>query len=522
MSQSGQDNSSPKLSRSDWIGFISMTVGMFMAILDIQIVASSLREIQAGLSASLDEINWIQTSYLIAEVIMIPISGWLARTFSTRYLFFFSCLGFTLMSLLCAVSWNLNSMIVFRTLQGAFGASMIPTVFSVIFIIFPLKMRPMITVMVGLIVTMAPTIGPILGGYLTESFSWHVLFLMNVIPGVFVCYSVWNYVNVDKPDLSLLKSIDYLGIFLITLALGCLQYVIEEGAKEDWFDSKTIVLFSSISAISFIFLMYHELKAKMPIIDLSAFTDRNFTTGCIFSFIIGWGLYNVVFLMPLYLASIKGFNSLEVGSYMFVTGAFQFLSAPLAGIASKKIDLRIMLSFGLLMFGLGTYLNSQLTAESAYWEFFLPQMISGMSLMFCFLPINTITFGTLPKEAVKNASGLYNLMRNLGGAIGLAITNTLLNNGKKINFDTMRKNITEVSDVTVNLINNLSSNFSQYEITDPNLAAIKQVSGLVSREALIISFNDAFVSISLIFLFGFCLMGFVAKVDPNADTGEAH
>lgn len=511
------------LSTKEWLGFIGMVIGMFMAILDIQIVASSIREIQAGLSATIDEINWIQTSYLIAEVIMIPISGWLARTFSTRYLFFYSCLGFTIMSLLCAISWNLSSMILFRTLQGAFGASMIPTVFSVIFIIFPVKMRPMITVMVGLIVTMAPTVGPILGGYLTEQFSWHVLFLINVIPGIIVCISTWYLVDVDKPDFSLLKSIDYLGMVLITLSLGCLQYIIEEGTKEDWFASRTILIFSIISASSFIWLIYHELTTRFPIIDLTAFKDRNFTTGCIFSFIIGWGLYNVVFLMPLFFATIKGFNSLEVGSYMIITGIFQFISAPLAGIASKKIDLRIMLAFGLGMFAFGTYLNSNLTADSAFWEFFMPQAIRGISLMFCFLPINTITFGTMPQDAVKNASGLYNLMRNLGGAIGLAITNTFLNSSMKRNYESMRHNFTEVSSDFVDNTMAIAEYFSQFTLYDNMLAAYKQTGMIIYREAMIIAFNDAFVSISLIFLLGLSIMGFVAKVDPNAEASpDAH
>ena len=293
------------ISVKQWIAFVLMVVGMFMAVLDIQIVASSLKEIQAGLSATQDEISWVQSSYLIAEVMVIPICGWLSRVFSTRIVFSVSCLGFTIMSIACALSWNLNSMIIFRALQGFFGGSMIPTVFATIFTIFPLHMRPNVSVIIGLVVTVAPIAGPILGGYLTDIYSWHYLFLLNIIPGLITTIGVYRLVNFDQPNLALLKKIDYLGIILIIVFLGCLQYVLEEGLRLQWFESNIIKVASTISFFSFIMLIYQELTTASPIINLKAFRDVNFACSCVLSFALGWGLYSSVFVMPLFLGNIK-------------------------------------------------------------------------------------------------------------------------------------------------------------------------------------------------------------------------
>jgi DHA2 family multidrug resistance protein len=300
-----------QLSTGDWLGFFSMAVGVFMAVLDIQIVASSITQIQAGLSASQDEIAWVQTSYLIAEVIIIPLSGWLGRVFSTRYLYVISVGGFTLASLACAFAWNLPSMIVFRCLQGFLGGAMIPMTFTVIFILFPPRLQAGMGIVLGLIVTIAPTVGPVLGGYLTDAYNWQVLFLINIIPGILVSIAVWTFVDIDKPEWGLLKKIDFIGIGLITIFLGCLQYVLEEGAKKQWFEDHLIVSLTIVAVISGIAMLIWELKNPHPIIDLHAFRNFNFAVGCWYSFVLGIGLYTIIYLTPLFLAGVKGLNSLH-------------------------------------------------------------------------------------------------------------------------------------------------------------------------------------------------------------------
>jgi len=501
-----------------WIAFICMVFGMFMAVLDIQIVASSLKEIQAGLSATQDEINWVQSSYLIAEVVIIPLTGWLTRAFSTRIVFSVSCAGFTIMSLACALAWNLNSMIVFRALQGFFGGSMIPTVFASIFILFPLRLRPIVTVVIGLVVTIAPIAGPVIGGYVTDYLSWHYLFLLNLIPGAIVTFSVFKLVHFDQPNYGLLKNIDFIGIILITICLGCLQYVLEEGVREEWFASRVIYIAAITSFIAGIGMLYRELTAEHPVINLYAFRDRNFACSCMLSFILGWGLFSAVFIMPIYLGSVKGLNSLQIGEYLFVTGLFQLISAPCAGILSKKIDLRLMLAMGLFLFGVGSFMNFNITNDSTFNEFFLPQAVRGFSLMFCFLPITSLAFATLPTNEVQTASGLYNLMRNLGGAIGLAVSNTWLQNWTKENYLHFRENIDATNSIAGDTIVLLQQNLSSFNYVDPALGAIKSIYQLAQREAYIITFNQVFTHVAIIFFAGMLLMPLIKKVDLNKDT----
>ena len=507
---------------SKWLAFVCMVFGMFMAILDIQIVASSLKEIQAGLLATQDEINWVQSSYLIAEVVVIPLTGWLVRAFSTRFVFCVSCAGFTLMSMACAMSWNLNSMIAFRALQGFFGGAMIPTVFATIFMIFPVKVRPMVTVVIGLVVTVAPIAGPVLGGYITDYLSWHYLFILNLVPGILVTYSVYKLVNFDKPNLELLKNIDFPGIIMISLCLGSLQYLLEEGVREEWFESKKIISAAFISTIAFFAMLWRELTTEHPIINLHAFRDRNFSLSCVLSFTLGWGLFSAVFIMPIFLGSIKGLSSVQIGEYLYVTGLFQLLSAPLAGILSKKLDLRIMLGMGLFIFGLGCALNYNITNQSGFDEFFLPQAVRGFSLMFCFLPITSLAFATLPQHEVQTASGLYNLMRNLGGAIGLAVSNTWLQNWTKKNYLHFREKIDHTNIIANDVILGLEQHYTEHNNPEAAKAAIKTIYQLALQESYIITFNGVFIVIAILFFAVALLTPFIKKIhlQKNSDMGH--
>lgn len=512
-----------RVSPGQWIGFIGMVFGIFMAVLDIQIVASSLEQIQAGLSATQDEITWVQTAYLVAEVVIIPLSGWLARALSTRYLFVLSCGGFTLMSLLCALAWNLPSMVAFRAFQGLFGGAMIPTVFAVIYTLFPPKLQPAMVILVGLVVTVAPTAGPVLGGYLTEAVSWKALFLINLLPGFLVSLSSWLFVRVDEPDWKLLEQIDFRGIFYIIVFLGCMQFVLEEGVREEWFESRKIATFSFIAALAAAAMFHRELSIENPIVDLRAFRNRNFAAGCLFSFILGIGLYTITFLMPVYLSSVKRLNSLQIGQYVMVTGLFQFLSAFVAGPLAKLVDSRVMLALGLSGYGIGSWLNGNLTHDAGYWEFFWPQALRGFSLMFCFLPINSLALGTLPPEEVKNASGLYNLMRNLGGAIGLAIANTVMIRSNKENYAVMREAVKAGSTKAEGLIAGLQERLSAAGLPDGELAAVKQLYGMIMREAQVLTLNTLFHGLALVFILSLLLIPWVNKVSMDAgDAGGGH
>lgn len=479
--------------------FVAMAVGMFMAILDIQIVASSLAEIQAGLSASADEISWVQTSYLVAEIVMIPLTGFLGRAFSTRYLFAIAAGGFTLASIGCATATSIGEMIVWRAIQGFIGGAMIPSVFAAAYTIFPRSRQGMISAVVGLIATAAPTIGPTTGGYLTDLFSWHWLFLVNVIPGAAVTIAALLLIDFDKPDLKVLRSFDFVGVSTLAVFLGSLEYVLEEGPTDDWFDSGTIILFTLVSAIAGIAFFYRALTARQPIVDLKAYLDRNFATGSLFIFAIGIGLYGLVYLYPIYLARVRGYDALQVGETMFVTGLFMFLTAPISGRIAQKADPRIMIAVGLGLLAFSCLELVPITKDWAFWELFIPQAIRGIGLMVAMIPVSMLALGTLSPERLKNASGLFNLMRNLGGAVGLAVINTLLNDRWDLHIQRLHESVTWSRAAANERLANLSQHLVPALGSDADMSALKQVTMAVRSQALVMAFSDIFLILAVLF-----------------------
>ena len=488
------------LSRSDYIAFAAMVFGMFMAVLDIQIVASSLSTIAAGLSATADELSWIQTSYMVAEAIVIPATGFLSRAFSTRISYAVSCAGFTIMSLMCSMAWNINSMIIFRALQGLFGGAMIPTVFGSMFTLFSPKQRPMMGVVLGLVVTLAPTLGPTLGGYITEIASWRMMFLVNLIPGIAVSLTVLKYANFNMPNLSILKNFDYWGVFFMALCLGVLEYVLEEGSRYAWFESRYILALTLVIVVSFMALIVRELTFANPIIYLSSFKNRNFTVGCMTGFILGIGLFGVVYVMPLFLYRIAGMDTLQIGIVMIVTGASQFMIAPIAGkMASRVHDKRIMLVIGLIGFAWGCHLNAQLTLDSRFYEFLWPQVFRGASVMFCFIPINEMALGTMHPSEVQNASGLYNLMRNIGGAVGLATINTAIGDDTKRFANVLGSHLIPTNP-NVGYMQEYIGQMFALRVPNPDIVALAFMQEMINRDAFIIALNDIFLAISALFI----------------------
>jgi DHA2 family multidrug resistance protein len=511
-----------KLSWREWVGFMSMVVGMFMAILDIQIVSASISEIQAGLSASPDEAAWVQTSYLIAEIVMIPLSGWLSRLLSTRVLFTISALGFTVFSAMCAGAASLGAMVTFRALQGFIGGAMIPTVFATSYLLFPGSKRAQISVLIGLTATLAPTIGPTLGGWLTQQFSWHWLFLINVPVGAVVAFNVWTFLDIDKPDASLRSSFDMFGLVLMASFLGSLEYVLEEGNKNDWFQDQTVAALSTLAAVSGLLFFWRMLVRRDPLVDLKAFRNANFAFGCLFSLVLGTGLYGSVYVIPLFLGRVRGFDSLEIGQTMFVTGLTMFVAAPIAGKLSARMDMRYMLAFGLLIFGTSLAWLGHLTNQSSFWEMLAPQGLRGAALMFIMLPVNQLALGTLPPDKLKNASGLYNLMRNLGGAIGLALINTIATTRSAVHTLHLQEQVTWARPGAVNFMNNMTQAMTPGMQGEAGLAALKRVSMMVQREALTLTYNDVLLLMSLSFFIALPLTLLLKKPQPSKGPVEAH
>jgi DHA2 family multidrug resistance protein len=504
------------------IAFFALVFGMFMAILDIQIVSSSLSQIQAGLSAAPDEVSWVQTSYLIAEVIMIPLSGFLARALSTRVFFSICAGGFTAASALCATATNLDQMIVYRALQGFIGGGMIPSAFAAAYTVFPRSKQPMVMALVGLTVTLAPTIGPTVGGYLTELFSWHWLFLVNVIPGIIATTIAWTMVDFDKPEKGLLRRFDFLGLLFMAIFLGSLEYVMEEGQKNDWFQDTGISMFAAAGIIFCALFFWRAMTAKTPIVDLKAFTDRNFAVGSILTFVLGIGLYGLTYLYPLYLARIRGYTSLQIGETVFVTGVFMFLTAPVVGVLSRKMDPRRIIFVGLVGFAISSFELTSITANWAFGELFFPQALRGVSLMLCMIPINQLALGTLAPDRIKNASGLFNLTRNLGGAVGLAAINTVLQRRCDIHTEQLAEHVRWGSVAAEERLSTIAAGFRPALGNLADTAALSRLRGIVSQQAQVMAFSDIFLLLSILFALMVFLVPLVQKPRAAAGSAPAH
>jgi MFS transporter, DHA2 family, multidrug resistance protein len=511
----------PSFNARHVIAFIFMIFGMFMAILDIQVVSSSLAEIQAGISASADEISWVQTSYLIAEVVMIPLSGMLTRIFSTRYLFVASAAGFTLMSFMCAISGSISEMIVWRALQGFVGGAMIPTVFATAFTIFPPEKRAIISPIIGLIATLAPTIGPTIGGYLTDLFSWHWLFLVNIIPGIAVTIGAWLFIDFDKPDLKLAKNFDWLGLALLAAFLGTLEYVLEEGAKNDWMRDPLIFKLTVVCFVSGAAFFWRMLTSDHPLVDLGAFKNRNFSSGSTFSFTMGIGLYGLTYLYPVYLARIQHYSALMIGETMFVTGVAMFFTAPIAGRLSMKVDPRIMIGTGFIGFAVGTWMASSITSQWSFNELLVPQILRGVSLMLCMVTVTNVALGTLAPKQISGASGLFNLTRNLGGAVGLAVIDTVMNQRMDLHLARLHEAVRWGSVTAEQTLSNMTAALSSLG-SDAGSAALAKMAGLVRQQAMTMAIADIFYLLTWLFIGIVLMLPLMQKPAPMKGAGGGH
>ncbi|MFL1876550.1 DHA2 family efflux MFS transporter permease subunit [Hansschlegelia beijingensis] len=521
-SGAGNPPSEPKVTPRRLIAFLALVFGMFMAILDIQIVSSSLAEIQAGLSASPDEISWVQTSYLIAEVIMIPLSGYLGRALSTRVLFTISAAGFTLASALCATATTLPEMIVYRAIQGFIGGGMIPTAFAAAYTIFPRRHQPAIMALVGLTVTLAPTVGPTIGGYLTELLSWHWLFLINLVPGAAATLLAWTLVDFDEPELDLLRRLDYVALVALAVFLGSLEYILEEGARDDWFQDAAIRYLTVASVLGGVLFFWRCFAARTPLVDLAAYRDRNFAVGSLLTFVMGIGLYGMTYLYPVFLGRVRGYDSLQIGETVFVSGLFMFLAAPVVGVLSRRVDPRYMIAAGFMGFGLSCIDLTYITSDWAFGELFVPQMLRGVSLMLCMVPINIVSLATLPPSKLKNASGLFNLMRNLGGAFGLAFINTFLNDRQDLHMLRLREHVVWGRQVAEERLAGMAASLAPRMGSDAELAAVRQFSNMVRQQGLVLAFGDLFWAMTILFAGIVLLVPLVRRPNPGAAAAPAH
>jgi DHA2 family multidrug resistance protein len=484
--------------------FALMAVGQFMALLDTQIVAASMSDIQAGLAAAPDESSLIQTAYLMAEIVMIPFAGWLARAFSTRWVFVVSAAGFTLSSMACGLSHDIHTMVVARVFQGFLGGAMIPTAFATGFTLFTGKKRAIIPATLGLLGSLAPTIGPTLGGRITDLLSWHWLFFVNVVPGTFIAIAIAFIGRVDEPEPALLRGFDLLGLLLLAAFLGSFEYVLEEGYRWNWFDDGIILLLTWVGSIAGVLFILRSLTYSNPIVDLHILRNRTFAVACLFNFITGFGLFGAVYVLPLFLARVRGFDAQEIGDAVFIAGFSMIFGAPITAKLLDKIDLRLMIAFGFVMFAVGLLLTSGITSQWTGDQLFWPQVIRGFSLMFCIVPATNMALGAVAPSQLKMSSGLFNTMRNLGGAVGIACINTWLNDRTNDHWHRLTEHLTTADPQLQTWLHNVTQHLAP-SAADAGLIdhrALSMLAGTVRTEAVTMAFADSFHLMAMLFLAG--------------------
>ncbi len=505
--------------------FAVMTCGMFAALLDIQIVASSLQDIGGGLSAAQDEISWVQTAYLIAEIIMIPLSGWLTRVFSTRWLFTFSAGGFTLASMLCGLAWDIHSMIFFRALQGLLGASMIPTVFTSSFHYFPGARRVYSAAVIGSIAAVAPTLGPVIGGAITDAFGWRWLFYVNLLPGLAITAAIPFLVRIDAPDLQLLRGADYIGIVLMAVGLGTLEYVLEEGTRWNWFDDHTITTCAWIAGLALAAFAWRSLTFRNPVVDLRALTDRNFGLGCLLSFVTGVGIFTTIYLTPLFLGYVRGYSAWQTGAAIFSTGVASLVGTPVYIILARRFDTRWLMMAGFACFGLSMWSFSFVTSQWGAAELLVPQLLRGFPQVFAVAPSVSLGLGSLSPERLKYASGLFNMMRNLGGAVGIAVSAAIVNDRTNEHFLRIAAHLTPADGAAARLTAKVASCYAALPGGgDGHRAALQELWAMAHREASTLAYADAFRAVMVAFLLATLVVPLLRRVGAPqpAVTAAAH
>ena len=482
-------------------GFGGMLIGQFLAYLDIQIVNSSLSQIQAGTSASSDEISWVQSAYLIAEVVMIPLSSYLARWWGTQRLFMISCTGFTIMSVLTGLSSDIDTMIITRALQGFIGGAMIPTVFATAFAAFPPERRMISSVVMSTVISMAPTIGPTLGGQITEQLSWRWLFFINVPFGLLVLFLVGRFGDFDRPDPRLARNFDWTALICMALFLMCGQYVLEEGTKEAWFQSDLILGLTWLSLIGGFLFIWRSLRSANPIVELSAFADRNFRVGCFLTFISGVGLFGSTYLLPLFLARVRGDSPGQIGTTMVVSGLMMFAMGPISTRLAQFVPPRPQIILGFFIAAAGMWVSRDVTPEWGFNQYLVLQITRSAGLALVMFTTQNITMGTLSPALMKSAGSLVNLSRNLGGAFSLAVLTTVLATHSAQHFHDLSAGFSVTQASGAEMIHGLAAHMQDLGLNEPEVAARKMMTHILRRDALVMAFSDCYTFLAFGFVF---------------------
>ena len=512
------------VSAKTWMAVSGATLGAFMAVLNIQIVNASLANIQGAIGAGIDEGGWISTSYLVAEIVVIPLSGWLAQVFSVRRYLLTNATLFLLLSAACALAQDLPQMIVLRALQGFTGGVLIPMSFTLIMTLLPKSRQPVGVALFAISATFAPAIGPTIGGYLTENWGWEYIFYVNLVPGAVMIGMLWFSLQPKPMNLSLLRQGDWPGIISMAIGLSALQTILEEGNKDDWFSSDFIVRLSVVAAVALSLFLWIELTTAKPLLNLRLLARRNFGFGILANFLMGVTLYGSVYILPVYLSRIQGYNSEQIGMVLAWTGLPQLLLIPLVPRLMRRFDPRLVIVVGFALFAGSNFMNILMTADYAADQLFWPNIVRAVGQALAFAPLTAVATAGIEAENAPSASGLFNMMRNLGGAVGIAVLQTALTKREQYHSNVLMQPVSLLSDATRTRIDQLTEYFLRHGFSDHAGAthqAIIAIGRIIQKQAYVLAFSDMF------FLLGATLIGALIaclflKKSGAVSAGGAH
>ena len=486
-----------------WIAIFGASLGAFMAVLNIQIVNASLADIQGSIGAGIDDGGWISTAYLVAEIVVIPLTGWLSQVFSVRRYLLVNAALFLLFSVACASATTLNQMIVLRAIQGFTGGVLIPMAFTLVITLLPKAKQPVGLALFAVSATFAPAIGPTIGGYLTENWSWEYVFYVNLVPGAVMIAMLWFSLERAPMRLGLLRSGDWRGIAAIAIGLAALQTALEEGNKDDWFGSPFIVRLLIIAAVALALFVWIELTTARPLLNLRLLARRNFGFGIVANFMLGIALYGSVYVLPVYLTRVQGYNAEQIGMVLAWTGLPQLVLIPLVPRLMKRIDARALIAFGFALFAVSNFMNAGMSPDYAADQLLWPNIVRAIGQALMFAPLSAVATAGIEPEQAGSASALFNMMRNLGGAIGIAMLQTFVTVREQFHSNMLTQTVSQLNEATRVRIDSLTQYFLSHGVADQAEAthqAIVAIGRTVRRQAYVMAYGDTFFLLGVVLL----------------------
>lgn len=507
-----------------WIVTITVMLPTIMEIVDTSVANVALPHMQGSLNAGTDEITWVLTSYLVSNAVVLPMTGWLSRLFG-RKRFLISCITlFTMASLLCGAAPNLASLIFFRVLQGAAGGALIPSSQAILLETFPPHERGMANAIFGVGAMFGPIIGPALGGWITDNLNWRWIFYINIPLGIIAVIMAAAFIF-DPPYLRRARvAIDWWGLGLLTVGLGTLQIVLDKGQQDDWFNSSFILSCSILSALTLLALVYVELKHEHPIINLRLFKDVSFSAGNFVMFMLGFSLYSSIVLIPLFLQTLMGYDATMAGMVLAPGGAATLITMPFVGAVISKYDGRKVILVGLIISAWSMFLMQGFTLEASYWDFVWPRIILGVGLAMLFVPLSTLTLSSIPKVEMGNAAGLYNLLRNMGGSVGIAVAATMLSRQSQFYQNVLAGQVTPYNPVARQKLEMVKQGLMLrgLDAATADKASLAAIYGMLQRQAGMLAYNRIFWIVGLTFLGVMPFLLLLRKQKNSTETEGVH